>query len=83
MKTCRETTAVTAWNCISHSFQAASIEKTARCMYKPTFGLSTLLKTELYFIILSYLQSSKIQGMGKILKLSSIIVQKFLLTYWV
>lgn len=35
------------------------------------------LKTELYFTTLTYLGFSKIEGMGKILKLSSIIVQKF------
>jgi len=35
------------------------------------------LKTELYFTILIYLRFSIIQRMGKILKLNSIIVQKF------
>lgn len=36
-----------------------------------------LLTMESYFTILTYLRSSKIEGMGNILKLSRVIVKKF------
>lgn len=69
---------IAASNYISYSYHAYKAYKEVPDVFR-NWHLDCLhhLKTELYFIILIYLGFSKIQGMGKILKLSSIIVQKF------